>query len=110
MQIRGEKFLKWPKTLKKDSGNQSKYCDFHRTAGHSTEDCKTLRGNQDSIRAEDTSLDSSRDRTELGRLAMKRGGAHASRNRIAAGVVNMVTTRPARSPEDSKEQQTGRKK
>ncbi|GMH25579.1 hypothetical protein Nepgr_027422 [Nepenthes gracilis] len=40
--IRGEKFLKWPKPLKKDSKNQSKYCDFHRSAGHSTEDCKML--------------------------------------------------------------------
>ncbi|GMH26976.1 hypothetical protein Nepgr_028819 [Nepenthes gracilis] len=42
MQIRGEKFLKWPKLLKKDSGNQSKYCDFHRSSAHSTEDYKTL--------------------------------------------------------------------
>ncbi|GMH19401.1 hypothetical protein Nepgr_021242 [Nepenthes gracilis] len=94
MQIRGEKFLKWPKTLKKDSGNQSKYCDFHCSAGHSTKDCKTLqREIEDLIR-----------RGHLTRFVKGPGqnsGAADEEgweqtppwNRIAVGVVNMITTR-----------------
>ncbi|GMH29941.1 hypothetical protein Nepgr_031784 [Nepenthes gracilis] len=43
MQIRGKKFLKWPKPPKNpEGGDQTKYCDYHRSGGHSTEDCWTL--------------------------------------------------------------------
>ncbi|GMH25256.1 hypothetical protein Nepgr_027099 [Nepenthes gracilis] len=111
MQIRGEKFLKWPKTLKKDSGNQSKYCDFHHSAGHSTEYYKTLqREIEDLIRRGHLTLFVKGPGQNSGAVDEEGQEQRPPRNRIAAGVVNMITTRLARSPEDSNEQQTGRKK
>ncbi|GMH21488.1 hypothetical protein Nepgr_023330 [Nepenthes gracilis] len=111
IQIRGEKFLKWPKPLKKDSGNQSKYCDFHRSAGHSTEDCKTLQSEIEDLIRRGHITKFVRGPGQNSGAADEEGQEHTPpRNRIAAGVVNMVTTRLARSPADIKEQQTGRKK
>ncbi|GMG98303.1 hypothetical protein Nepgr_000143 [Nepenthes gracilis] len=90
MQICGEKFPKWPKSKKRFKNKW--HHDFHRSAAIQL---RTTRHRQRKIEirfAEDTSrsLLEVLDRTQ-GRLK-KRGRADSSRNRIARGVVNMVTT------------------
>ncbi|XP_022883797.1 uncharacterized protein LOC111400630 [Olea europaea var. sylvestris] len=45
MEIRDSKELKWPPRLRSllDTRDKSKYCDFHRDRGHTTEDCFALK-------------------------------------------------------------------
>ncbi|GMH05165.1 hypothetical protein Nepgr_007005 [Nepenthes gracilis] len=95
MQIRGEKFLKWPKQLKNPGGgDQSKYCDFHRCGGHSTEDCRTLQSEiEELIRRGHLSRFIQRPGQASG--PEDGGDAKPPRNRVAAGVVNMISSRPA---------------
>ncbi|XP_022876920.1 uncharacterized protein LOC111395142 [Olea europaea var. sylvestris] len=44
MEINDMKELKWPASMKSspDNRDRSKYCEFHRDHGHTTEDCKAL--------------------------------------------------------------------
>ncbi|XP_022883201.1 uncharacterized protein LOC111399955 [Olea europaea var. sylvestris] len=44
MEIKDMKELKWPSRMKSspDTRDRSKYCEFHRDHGHTTEDCQAL--------------------------------------------------------------------
>ncbi|GMH25727.1 hypothetical protein Nepgr_027570 [Nepenthes gracilis] len=79
MQIRGEKFLKWPKPLKKVEGGTP--VKFVNGPGQSSSNT----GGEGS-------------------------GASPPRNRVAVGVVNMITTRPVKTPADNWDQYARRKK
>ncbi|GMH15080.1 hypothetical protein Nepgr_016921 [Nepenthes gracilis] len=100
-----------PKPLKKDSGNQSKYCDFHRSVGHSTENYKTLQRKIEDLIRRGHLTKFVRGPGQNSGAADEEGQEQTPpQNMIAGGVVNMVTIRPAKNPADSKEQQAGRKK
>ncbi|XP_010247497.1 PREDICTED: uncharacterized protein LOC104590504 [Nelumbo nucifera] len=45
MQIGEEKYVKWPEKLKRNPrrGNSKKYCKYHRSTRHDTEDCYDLK-------------------------------------------------------------------
>ncbi|GMH09059.1 hypothetical protein Nepgr_010899 [Nepenthes gracilis] len=100
MQIREEKFFKWPRAPKNhEGGDQSKFCHYHRSPGHGTEECWTLQREIEMLirkghlkkflkKPEDNSGE---------RLKEEETEQPQLKSRVVAEVVNMITTRPAKA-------------
>ncbi|XP_010247172.1 PREDICTED: uncharacterized protein LOC104590279 [Nelumbo nucifera] len=81
-QVEKEEYMKWPKKMKRNPkrGNPKKYCKYHHSTGHDTEDCYELKNEIESL-------------IHHGHLKQYMGGkagASSSQQQQLAGVIDVI--------------------